>query len=224
MSETCAKWNLTYKGVATSLALGDLCYTFWGDYTKILTFNEGYDFCSSARQAWFPGTTGFDYGRLAVFQTPDMFKCVLESAATYTSSHYIMIGAHNRNGTANVLTDFLWGRTDRTDDGCNISNAFGKTNGKTVAPGPMVLVADVTRWVLEPHSENDVWYLPVFCEFGKTKVATCARMNSASSRMWTAAYVAIHSSMGHLSESASLQHGKSDSRCHKNVFGDDDHV
>lgn len=132
-----------------------------------MTFDEGYNYCSSNRQAKFPGTTGFDYGRLAVFQTPDIYQCLIQAAWKWTAAHTIMIGAHNRNGTSNVLTDFLWARTSSTDDGCNIANATGKVFGNAVGNGSMVLVADAAQWDLTAHDQLSA--MPVFCEFGKER-------------------------------------------------------
>lgn len=160
-----------------SIAIGNTCYAYADDtvnYTAS-SFDAGYQACASMTVSVWRNITGFGYGRLATFQTPTAYQCVMEKLAAATSKTPILIGAHNKGQGGGRLTEFLWARTTGTDDGCAIlsgtTDPAGVNITKVGSAGTnwMVLAANPQApWNFYAYNQNATSNLGLqyLCEFG----------------------------------------------------------
>lgn len=171
ISASCAAFKRQNNGKAESIVIGNICYAYSGNSAN--TFDDGYNRCNGDKIVGFNSIVGFEYGRLAAFETPAIYMCVAEQLRLWASSNKVFIGAHNKGQGGGALTEYVWARTTGTDDGCQIFST--EPTGATVTPyNPTgtnwaVLVVDPMNpysfWAYNQNASSlSTYYL---CEYGK---------------------------------------------------------
>lgn len=157
-----------------SIAIGNLCYAYYGTGWSKPTFDDAYNQCSGDKATGFNGAS-FDYGRLAAFLTPSIYICVQRQLGAWQQgiSPYqkVLIGAHTQlQSVGDVLTDFVWARTNSMDNGCPIST--NQATGASVSGGSLgwnVLTVDPANpYQFSAYNQNVTGMNVNFlCEYGK---------------------------------------------------------